>query len=93
MKAKGRKPENFSKYRERLYEVFLETEIRRSQWFFVVLLVTFVVIILESLPGLSPEWSRPFNCQTWFLIVFFTIEYMVNSYTGCKPFKISFYDI
>lgn len=79
---KNGKPANFSPFRERLHEIIFEAETPAGKLFDVVLLVmillSIVVLMLETVPSLQAKWRGTFLMLEWIITIFFTIEYLLR---------------
>ncbi len=93
------KPANFSPFRERLHEVIFEADTPAGKLFDVVLLVmillSIVVLMLETVPSLQAEWRDTFLLLEWIITLFFTIEYLLRLYCVYKPlsYATSFFGV
>lgn len=85
----SRKPENFSPIREKLHEIIFEAETPAGKLFDVVLLVmiglSILVLMLETVPSLQPEWGATLLKIEWGITIFFTIEYLLRLYSVYSP--------
>ncbi len=73
--------------KERLYIIIFESDTPMGKLFDVCLLVmillSIVLIIMESMQGLSPFWKRVFTVFEYVFTLFFTLEYLLRIY--CSP--------
>eukprot|EP01061_Rhynchopus_euleeides_P034219 TRINITY_DN57962_c0_g1_i1.p1 TRINITY_DN57962_c0_g1~~TRINITY_DN57962_c0_g1_i1.p1 ORF type:complete len:684 (+),score=249.41 TRINITY_DN57962_c0_g1_i1:407-2458(+) len=93
--------------KERVYLLFTDPTssrwaLRVSLFFFVLILLSTLAFILESVPSLSsdPEYGNPDNEQFWKILEavfvgFFTVEYVVSFVTSPDPktFPLQIYSI
>ena len=91
------KQEQFSPYRERLYEIIFEADTRMGKLFDIVLLVfilaSVVAVMLETVPSIG--YARTFLVLEWIFTIFFTIEYFLRIYTVHSPrrYMTSFFGV
>ena len=91
------KQEQFSPYRERLYEIIFEADTREGKFFDIVLLVfilaSVVAVMLETVPSIG--YARTFLVLEWIFTIFFTIEYLLRIYTVHSPrrYMTSFFGV
>ena len=87
------------KFRKRLYEIIFEADTRAGRIFDEVLLVTIlisiVLVMVESLGGISDENKRILRILEWIITIIFSIEYLARIWTVDKPAKyiFSFYGV
>jgi len=85
--------------KERLHEIIFEADTIKGKIFDVLLLgaivLSVVVVSLETLPNLSVGTKKVFYVFEWILTIFFTIEYALRLYVVHKPIKyaMSFYGV
>jgi voltage-gated potassium channel len=69
-------------WKKRLYEIVFEADTRAGKLFDVFLLITIVlssvVVMLESIPGKSVESEIFFTVLEWIFTILFTIEYTIR---------------
>lgn len=74
---------------ERLYRIVFGTDTRAGKLFDVVLLwlivVSVVVVILESIPSLRDQFSKEFYILELFFTILFTCEYLLRVAISPKP--------
>lgn len=93
------RPENFSAFRDKMHEIIFEAETPAGKLFDVVLLLmiflSIIVLMLETVPSLQPNWGAVFYRLEWIITVFFTIEYFCRLYCVYKPryYATSFFGI
>ena len=84
------KEEQFSPFRERLYEIIFEADTPAGKLFDVLLLIAIlgsvVAIMLETVPSLE-AYHQTFYILEWIFTIFFTIEYFIRIYTVHRPKK------
>lgn len=83
----GNTSDEHSLLKERLYSTIFGHDTREGKLFDMVLiytiLISVVVVILDSVNALSEQYSDYFRVVEWTLTVFFTIEYGLRVY--CSP--------
>lgn len=85
--------------RTRLHEIIFEADTKAGKQFDIALLVLIVlsviVVMLESVPSLSTAYKSLFRALEWFFTIIFTIEYILRLYSLKKPllYARSFYGI
>lgn len=85
--------------RRRLHTIIFEADTPAGRAFDVSLLVAIVisllVVILESIPSLDQRYGTWFYAAEWVLTVLFTIEYLLRLYSVRKPwlYARSFYGV
>lgn len=86
-----KKPENFSPLREKLHEIIFEAETPEGKLFDIVLLVmiflSIVIVMIETIPGISPDFKQILFVAEWVITLFFTIEYILRLYCVYSPVK------
>jgi len=91
--------EEFSPFRERLYEIIFEADTPSGKLFDVLLLVfilaSVIVVMLETVPEYHDRYYSLFMVLEWVFTIFFTFEYITRIYTVHRPVKYitSFYGI
>jgi len=84
-----RKPEGFSRFREKLHEIIFEAETKAGKLFDILLLVmifmSIIVLMLESVPAYYAVYSEFFLILEWVFTIFFTIEYLLRIYSVYRP--------
>ena len=82
--------QEFSPFRERLYEIIFEADTITGKWFDIVLLVfiisSVIAIMLETVERFN-NYSQLFNILEYIFTIFFTIEYLTRIYTVHSPRK------
>lgn len=90
-KTPEQKPKNFSPLREKIHEIIFEADTPAGKLFDVVLLVmiflSIVLLMLETIPSLGKEWTHFFYIMEWVITFFFSIEYILRLYCVYKPVK------
>jgi len=85
--------------KEQLYRIIFGTNTPAGKLFDLVLIYTIllsvVVVILESVTHLSAEYGMAIGAVEWMFTLFFTIEYAARIYCSPNPWRyiISFYGI
>ncbi|MCD7722002.1 MAG: ion transporter [Prevotellaceae bacterium] len=91
----GRKPT----LKERLYVIIFESDTPLGKLFDVCLLVmialSIVLIIIESMQGLPQYWKRVFTVFEYVFTLFFSLEYLLRLYCSPRPreYALSFFGI
>lgn len=84
------KQEQFSPFRERLYEIIFEADTPAGKLFDVLLLIAIlgsvIIVMLETVPSYE-KYHGLFHSLEWIFTVFFTLEYIVRIYTVHSPKK------
>ena len=80
--------------RENLNSIVFGTETKAGKHFDVVLLwiilLSVVVVMLESVPEIGLEYTFAFGIMEWVLTIIFTIEYLLRIWISPKPLKYIF---
>ncbi len=85
--------------KELLYVIIFESDTPLGKLFDVCLLVmialSIVLIIIESMQGLPPYWKRIFTIFEYVFTLFFTLEYLLRIYCSPRPreYVLSFFGI
>lgn len=93
------KPTNKKSWRYRLHEIIYEADTRMGRLFDIVLLIlillSVVIVMLESVRSIDLEYHRLFYIIEWVITIFFSIEYIARIITVNKPrnYIFSFYGI
>lgn len=78
-----------SGWRLRLYTIIFEADTRAGRWFdqalLVLIVLSVVVVVLDSLPSISPELSRWFDRVEWVFTALFTVEYALRLLCVQRP--------
>ncbi|WP_438961309.1 ion transporter [Nonlabens sp.] len=86
-------------WKRKIHEVIYEADTPAGKLFDLVLLVIIIVslilVMLESVPSLGKEYAAEFIIAEWVITIFFTIEYFLRIISINKPTKyiFSFYGI
>lgn len=86
-------------WRLRLYTVIFESDTRAGRlfdiWLIVLILVSVLVVMLDSLPGLTPGTRVLFDRLEWVFTLLFTVEYLARLACVRHPLRyaLSFYGI
>jgi voltage-gated potassium channel len=85
------KPEGFSNFREKLYEIIFEADTAEGKLFDVVLLImiflSIIIVMLETVPDISPEFYKILYTAEWIITIFFTLEYLLRLYCVYNPVR------
>lgn len=85
--------------KKKLYIIIFGSDTKLGKAFDVTLLWTIVasivLVIVESMPGISPMWKIVFTVLEYVFTFFFTLEYLCRLYCSPKPLKyaLSFFGI
>jgi len=85
--------------KKRLYEIIFEADTRSGKLFDLALifliLISIVVVLLESVPRNSPELTELLQRAEWVITGLFTLEYLLRLWVVQKPgrYFFSFYGI
>ncbi|BAO55892.1 ion transporter [Nonlabens marinus] len=88
-----------AEWRRKLHEIIYEADTPAGKLFDVLLLVVIIIsvilVLLESVPSLGSRFAEEFIMAEWVITIFFTIEYVLRIVTINKPSKyiFSFYGI
>ena len=88
-----------SRIRKRLYEIIFESDTRAGRLFdttlLIVILVSILVVLLESMGGIRERYYLPLKVIEWTITIIFTIEYILRIWVVNRPVKyiLSFYGI
>ncbi|MCA9017732.1 MAG: ion transporter, partial [Planctomycetaceae bacterium] len=86
-------------WREHMYEIIFEADTPAGKLFDVVLLiailVSILVIMLESVKSFDAKYGLQFNIAEWFFTILFTIEYVARIICARRPLRyiFSFYGL
>ncbi len=86
-------------WRDRWYEIIFEADTRAGKTFDVLLLIAILlsvlVIMLESVNSLDQEYNVPFHYAEWFFTILFTVEYVARIICARRPLRyiFSFYGV
>lgn len=80
--------------RKNLYQIVFETNTKAGKRFDIILLwvilISVIVIMLESIPRLRHEREMWFFTTDWFFTIIFTLEYLLRIWIHPKPQKYIF---
>ncbi len=89
-KSSNKSNEEFSYYREKLYEIIFEADTATGRLFDIILLLfilgSVVVVMLDTVPNME-QYHGLFYTLEWIFTIFFTIEYFTRIYTVHRPIK------
>lgn len=86
-------------FKEKLHEIIFETDTKAGKLFdlilFIIILVSLLTIILESIPSFGARHKTILHILEWFYTIVFTIEYFLRVYCVKKPLRyvFSFYGV
>lgn len=86
-------------WRKKLHEIIYEADTPAGKAFDVILLililVSIVFVMLESVPSIDKEYHEILNIGEWIITIFFSLEYILRIITVKKPqhYIFSFYGI
>ncbi len=85
--------------KEKIHEIIFEADTPEGKLFdvilFVCIIISVVLVMLESVPSLSAKYGRFFIISEWVLTILFTIEYILRLYSVYRPrrYATSFFGI
>lgn len=88
-----------SKWRRKLHEIIYEADTPVGKLFdvslLILIIVSLILVMLESIPELGPAYEWQFITAEWVITILFTIEYILRIISVNKPSKyiFSFYGI
>jgi len=88
-----------SAWRRKVHEIIYEADTPAGKFFDILLLVVIIIsvilVLLESVPSLGSKYADEFILAEWIITIFFTIEYVLRIVSINKPSKyiFSFYGI
>jgi len=86
-------------FRKRLYEIIYEADSPAGKWFdiglLMLILLSVIVVMLETVQSLDAAYGRFFNIAEWIITILFSLEYILRVWTIRKPsaYIFSFYGI
>ena len=86
-------------WRLKLYAIIFESETRAGRWFdlalIAVILVSVLVVVLDSVQPIRARWGRVFGVFEWFFTIVFTLEYIARLACVKRPMRyaMSFYGV
>lgn len=93
------KPTDKNSWRYKVHEIIYEADTPMGRLFDIILLIlillSVVIVMLESVKSIDLEYHRLFYVLEWIITIFFTIEYIARIVTIKKPktYIFSFYGI
>lgn len=88
-----------SHWRSRWYTIIFESDTKSGRRFDILLLIaifgSLLVIMLETVPGITEKYPDVFESLEWFFTILFSIEYLVRLRIVNRPwsYAFSFYGI
>lgn len=88
-----------SGWRRRLHSVIFESDTRAGHqfdlWLIALILLSVMVVILDSLPGISAPYATWFDVLEWVFTALFTLEYVARLACVRQPWRyvFSFYGV
>jgi voltage-gated potassium channel len=85
--------------RERLHDIIFEADTTKGKLFdvllLVVILISVVLVMLESVPSIRDNYQRFLKISEWGITIIFTLEYILRVLIVKKPWRyvFSFYGI
>ncbi|MFV0376845.1 MAG: ion transporter [Mangrovibacterium sp.] len=85
--------------RRKLYEIIFEADTPAGKTFDLILLViilaSIVLVMLESVPGISQQYGELLHITEWVITILFSLEYLARVIVIGKPLRyvLSFYGI
>lgn len=80
--------------RRKLYIIIFGTSTRAGRLFDVfllwIILISVLVVMLESVPELGEKFTRPFLIVEWIMTGIFTLEYVLRLWISPKPLRYIF---
>jgi voltage-gated potassium channel len=86
-------------WRARVYDIVFETDTKAGRRFDIglvcAILLSILVIVLDSVPELSAQWNTLMHVLEWLFTLLFTAEYMVRLWCVRRPWRYAtgFYGI
>lgn len=81
-------------WRSRLHDTIYESNTKAGKTFDIALLIlivaSIVTVMLDSMPGLKPEYGRLFFTLEWIFTIIFTIEYILRLICIRRPLRYVF---
>lgn len=99
MPGKPHPKQPLSGHRAKIHEIIFEADTPAGKWFDIALLVlillSVVTVMLESVDSLNIQFSPLFRTIEWVVTILFTIEYGLRIYSVTRPWKYitSFYGV
>ena len=85
--------------RERLFTVIFEADTRAGrrfdQWLLSVVLLSVLVVVLDSVEGISQQYAATFATLEWVFTLLFSLEYLTRLYCAKRRWRyaLSFYGL
>lgn len=78
-------------FRAKVHEVIFEADTPTGKFFDILLLVlillSIIMVMLESIESLQPKYGHIFDIMEWVMTILFTLEYVLRLYAVFKPWK------
>lgn len=82
---------NNKNLKNKLYEIIFEADTPAGKYFdlllIVIIVLSIIVVMLESVSSLGDQYGRAFYIAEWFFTLLFTVEYIVRLYCVPRPLK------
>jgi len=82
---------NNKNLKNKLYEIIFEADTPAGKYFdlalIVMIVLSIIVVMLESVSSLGDQYGRAFYIAEWFFTLLFTVEYIVRLYCISRPLK------
>ena len=81
-------------WRHKLHDIIFEADTKAGKhfdiWLLVLIVISIIAVVLESMPELEASHGSWFNGVEWFLTVVFTLEYIARLSSVQKPLRYAF---
>lgn len=82
---------NNKNLKNKLYEIIFEADTPSGKYFdlalIVMIVLSIIVVMLESVSSLGDQYGRAFYIAEWFFTLLFTLEYIIRLYCVSRPLK------
>jgi voltage-gated potassium channel len=85
--------------RSRVYDIVFESDTKEGRRFDIglvcVILLSILVVVLDSVPGITAQWNTLMYVLEWLFTLLFTVEYVVRLWCVRRPWRYvgSFYGL
>ena len=83
------KEEKRDQLKNKLHEIIFEADTKTGRAFdiglLLVIIASVITVIIETIPGVSDEYSQLFGILEWSFTIVFTIEYVLRIWITKKP--------